>query len=140
MKTLARDRRTLRVCACVWDCPSRLQDFVQGLCKIFSRNSPFSGDKIRAQIHPKITPKSTKMAPKRVPGPLGGGVGKKATNNSEKGRDLNLQTGTFWAPQIREIAIFWQRKKATRTQLLRTSVFRQGSVTGPISGRSGPPF
>ena len=71
LKTLARDRRTLRVCACGWGSPGRLQDFMQGLCKIFSRNSPFVGDKMRAQIHPKITPKSTKMASKRVRRPLG---------------------------------------------------------------------
>ena len=92
------------------------------------------------QMPPKLYQIQPKIGAKCVSGPLGGDVGKKATKKSEIWGDLHLQTGSQNHRFFLFFAIFWQWKKAIRTQLLRTSVFRQGSVTGPILGRSGPPF
>ena len=103
LRTLARDRRTLRVCACGWGCPGRLQDFVQGLCKIFSGNFPCEISEIRAQIHPKMAPKLYQNRPKWLQNgsrdPSGEVSGKSGKKNSKKGATLLDKRVPFRTPK-----------------------------------------
>ena len=130
MRTLARDRRTLRVCACGWGCPGRLQDFAQGLCKNSSRNFPYESDEIRAQIHPKMTPKLLQNPPKCLQkefrDPLGGGSGTRRKKNPQMGRTSTVKRAPFRTPKSTKYSKNCQRgpsKKSSKNRPFKNRSF-----------------
>ena len=149
MRTLARDRRTLRVCACGWGSPSRLQDFVQGLCKIFSRNSRLprqNSSPNPCQNHSKIDQNGSKTGLETPRVRVGSEAEKNIENKWKKGGRVSVKPVPFGTPKSRK-----KRKNAKRGRsrisparplqdvFRNFALFLQGGLPGPIFWRPGVP-
>ena len=117
MKTLARDRRTLRVCACGWGCPGCLRVLCKTcarLLKIFAR-SPRGFCRGNAkkrsaktlQNRPPNRPQIYQNGSQMRPGTPSGEGRERGGNKKTKKRKSSDRNGYLFGPPNRTFFCFW---------------------------------
>ena len=150
MKTLARDRRTLRVCACGWGCPGCLRVLCKTcarLLKIFARsprgfcrgNAKKRSAKTlqnRPQNRPQIHQNGFQMRP----GTPSGEGRERGGKQNEKEADHHHEMGSFWDPQIALFFAFGLRALFGRRAKLSSLAAFLRFAPFPFFGRPGCPL
>ncbi len=150
LKTLARDRRTLRVCACGWGCSGCLRVLCKSCCKIFARILPRKRGKRNRKNTPKRVKKHQQLVPigsQMAPGTPSGEGRERGGKQHRKRVPAQPSNGYLFGPQKSHVLLLLASGRVSgvspnRRLSLRSSasrLFRFSAVPGaPLRVPGGP--